>query len=491
MAKTDTTPLEKGENAPLRLRMGEIGQTGIVTLGGNLSLETDRWELQWPYCVNTFSKMKNNAVIYPALQLVEMQVARVGWKVKTKRTFSETAKKRAKFLEECLSDMDTSLFSVIRDIASFNTYGFSIAEIVTRPRRKRYGSKYDDGLVGIAKLATRAQETIYKWNYDENFRELKSIEQQVYKRSGSSDDMFSTLQGGGTVTIPRNKFLLFRNAPRKDSPLGQSCLMAAWESWKYLTAIQEFEAVGIATDARGLKVLYMPPQYLSEDATDEDKAVYEYYKRSLNSLHKNEQSAVILPQIVDPDSREPFFKFELLGVQGQRTVDPNIVIERYQKEILTCLFADSLQLGQKSGGSYSLADSKTSLVAMYVESKLMEIRDQFNHQLIPLLWEANGWELDELPELTYTDLDEKDLDFFSKFIQRIGAVGYLPKTIEIINEILIQMGLEPYPEGTSLDDLNLPEDVTRSGDSMAAGKSGQGTSNSVSKTDKSSTNVEN
>lgn len=489
MADTNSSPLTKGDNAPLRLRMGEVGQTGLITLGGQVQLETDRWELQWPYCINTFSKMKNNAVIAPALHLVEMQIARVGWKVKVKRKASAEAKKRAKYLEEVLHDMDTSLFSTIREAASFNTYGFSILEIVLRQRRKRYGSKYDDGLVGIAKLAPRSQETVYKWNYDADYRELLSIEQRVHKNY-DNNQLNTTVDAADVKTIPRYKFLLFRNATRKDSPLGVSPLMAAWESWKYMTAIQEFEAVGIATDARGLKVLYIPPQYMSEDASDADKEVYAFYKEVMNNLHKQEQSGIILPQVVDPDSREQYFKLELLGVQGQRTVDPNIVIERYAKEILTCLFSDSLQLGQKSGGSYSLADSKTSTVAMYIESKLLEIKDQLNHHLVRLLWEANGWELDELPEITYEDLDQKDLDLFSKFVQRITAVGMMPKTVEVVNEILDQMGLEKYPEDTPIDDLNLPEDVSKSGAGLAKG-SGNGTSNSVAGNDTSSTNVEN
>lgn len=218
MAETESSP-QKGDNAPLRLRMGEVGQTGLITLGGQVQLETDRWELQWPYCINTFSKMKNNAVIAPALHLVEMQISRVGWKVKTKRKASPEAKKRAKYLEEVLHDMDNSLFSTIREAASFNTYGFSILEIVLRPRRKRYGSKYDDGLVGVAKLAPRAQETIEKWNYDSSYRELQSIEQRTYKNYDNNSSILS-YDANDTKTIPRYKFLLFRNATRKDSPLG-------------------------------------------------------------------------------------------------------------------------------------------------------------------------------------------------------------------------------------------------------------------------------
>ena len=229
---------------------------------------------------------------------------------------------------------------------------------------------------------------------------------------------------------------------------------------------------------------------MSEDADTQEKEVYEHYKQIMNNIHKSEQSGLILPNVFGDDGKTGMFRLELLGVQGQKTVDTDIVIQRYVKEILTCLFSDSLLLGQLSNGSNALADSKNTLVGMYVESKLLEIKDQINHHLVPLLWEANGWDLKEIPEITYEGLDKKDLDIFSKFIQRIGAVGYLPKDLAVINEILDHMSLDPYPEGTSMDSMNLPEDVSKSGSGMTEGMpNGQGKS-AGSKGD-SSSNKEN
>lgn len=495
MAENDNPDsLSKGDNAPLRLRMGEVGQTGIVTLGGQVGLDTDRWELQWPYCINTFSKMKNDPVISPALNLVEIFISRAKWRVEVPKDASTDLKNKVKYLEEVMHDMDHSWYSFIKDAAGYNTYGFGIHEIVLRPRRKRYGSKYDDGLVGIQKLPSRAQETIAKFNYDDNFRDLISIEQNFFKNSSKGDSPTLTseinLKNGNKKTIPRYKFLLFRNATRKDSPLGTSPLMAVWESWKYLTSVKEFEAISIATDARGLKVLYIPPQYMAEEASPEDRAVFDYYKQVMNSIHKSEQSGLILPNVLAEDGKSGLFKLELLGVQGQKTVDADAVIQRYTKEVLTCLFADSLLLGQLSNGSNALAESKNSLVGMYVESKLLEIKDQINHHLVRLLWEANGWDLSEVPVITYEDLDKKDLETFSKFIQRIGAVGYLPKTVQVVNEVLDQLGLDPFPEESSIEDLNLPDNTSGSGEGMQKGL-GSGTGNSTGGGDKSSSNSEN
>ena len=50
-----------------------------------------------------------------------------------------------------------------------------------------------------------------------------------------------------------------------------------------------------------------------------------------------------------------------------------------------------IRLGQDGVGSYSLADSKTNMLAMAIESRLKEIRDVLNSELIPFLSRLNGW----------------------------------------------------------------------------------------------------
>ena len=79
------------------------------------------------------------------------------------------------------------------------------------------------------------------------------------------------------------------------------------------------------------------------------------------------------------------------------------------------------------------------------------------------------------------------MESFSKFVQRIGAVGYLPKTPTVINKILEVGGFdEEIPEDTPTDELLklLGEDTSRAGDGYSKGSTGTGTSkirdNSVS-----------
>lgn len=152
-----------------------------------------------------------------------------------------------------------------------------------------------------------------------------------------------------------------------------------------------------------------------------------------------------------------------------------------------------LKLGQDSVGSYSLADSKSSLVAMAIESRLKEIQDVLNKDLMVQLFELNGWSTEELPEFVYGDLDEVDLDKFSQAIQRIKSNSLITPTAGNVNYIAEVLGLpDRVEEGTSQEELNelLGSSTSRSGDGMSKG-SGNGTSDNPASRDNSTSNKEN
>ena len=105
--------------------------------------------------------------------------------------------------------------------------------------------------------------------------------------------------------------------------------------------------------------------------------------------------------------------------------------------------ADVLILGQDQVGSFSLAGSKTNILAVAIDARLKEIQEVLNNDLIPSLFKLNGWEDEELPKFVYGDLEERDLEILSKAIQRIAAVGLVAKTPDNVNEVAKMLDL-PY-----------------------------------------------
>ena len=151
--------------------------------------------------------------------------------------------------------------------------------------------------------------------------------------------------------------------------------------------------------------------------------------------------------------------------------------------------ADLLLMGQSSTGSYALGNIKGTMSAIAIESKLKEICNVINQHLIPLLARLNGWDLTRLPTLVAEDLEATSLEETSKYLQRLGAVGFLPRTPEVINKVLDVLGLEPLKEGVNLDDV-LTSSVSRSGDGMSSGLN-DGVGDTTGGDDNSSTNLDN
>lgn len=496
MAVDTEVSLESGDNETPTLTMGETGFTGLLTLSGQVMEECSH-ELRWPEAINTYKRMAKDGAIAPALELVEMMIARVPWTVKIPEGYEEQLKDKANFVRQCINDMDQDFQSFIKQVVSYNRYGFSVHEKVFRYRLKEKGSKYNDGLVGIKKLPIRSQDSIERWYWKNNGRELAGCIQNVMLPGTESSNGWDFVSTSSNQTmekkIPRKKFLLFRNNPLKDSPCGTSPLNGAWQAWKYKQAYQESEAIAVAQDSNGFKVLYIPPEYMTTDASEDKKEAFEEYKKILSNMHQAKQSGVILPLLIDQDGNKMFeLKFE--SITGQKSYDTNAIINRYTSEILTALFADFLSLGSNGSGSFSLAESKISVVEMAIQSKLDEIKSQLNHDLIKQLFELNGWDTDVLPYLDYGSVGTESLDELGKFIQRVSATGNLPKVPEVINWIMKAADI-PYRVdiGLSTEDLTkiLSPDTSASGSGLESGlPSGTGNADGSSG-DSSTSNNEN
>lgn len=255
VSNSTETPLERGSNEIPSITKGEIGYTGLTVLGGEVLEECSR-ELRWPECIKTFQKMEKDGTIAPALELVEMMMARVPWHVKIPEGYEEQLKQKAEFLRQNMDDMEMPWSTFIKQASTFNRYGFAPVEKVFRFRRKEKGSRYNDGLVGLRKLSIRSQDSIKGWTYSADGRTLTGFVQEVSvptgvakpnKQGGFDYEEINGASTAGTEQkfIPRKKFLLFRNNPLKDNPEGRSPLVGAWSSWKFKTAFQESEAIAV------------------------------------------------------------------------------------------------------------------------------------------------------------------------------------------------------------------------------------------------------
>ena len=470
---------------PERFRMGELGSLGIRHFGG-VTQDELKAELNWPRSINTFRDMSYHSAVNAPLTLFENIISKATWTYKPPADATEEEKNQAKIINQMMQDMEQPWSEFIRDVLSSNVFGFSVHEKVFRKRYKANGSLYDDGIIGWKKLPIRVQESISKFIFSEDGNEIIGVQQNL----SAINDIYNRFSSrGNLINIPRSKFLLFRTGKHRGDPFGKSPLRDAYLAWRFLTALEELEATGVAKDLNGLPVLYLPAQYLATDAPPEVQAIRLYYEGVMRNLQMNEQSAVILPQVIDSESRTPMFKLDLLSVDGKKNFDISKIKEYYKTLIFVSLFADILIQGTTSTGSFALGTIKNSLSGAYAERLISSIAEELQNDLIKMTYQLNGWDESRMGKFDFDGIEPADLDTFSSAIMRMGASGYVPKTLEVINAVLSNLGIDPLPEDTVLEDI-LPESKSRSGDGAAAG-TGNGTSSSVASQDNSIANMSN
>lgn len=490
MASEEIVVVEEGDNLPaLRMTKGQLSYNGLQAIGGVVAEECNR-DLRWPDCMETYKKMFKDATIAPALNMMEMEIAKSEWTVKIPEGHDEALKSKAEFLKSLMDDMEHTWNDFIRQASTFNRYGFAPVEKVYYKRTRANGSKHNDGYYGLKSLPLIAQDSIASWRWSTDGRKLTGLKQWINIPAGEDDVQNFTRN---KQDINRNKFLLFRADPQKDSPIGTSPLNSVYIAWRYKTEFEKHEAMGVSSDLRGLKVFKIPAMYMSDSATPEQKATYEMFKEILRSLHAGEQSGVIVPQAFNEQGM-PLFDFELKSVMGQATHDINVIIQRFRKEIITGILAPQLIIGQDGSGSFALATSLENITKTVVTSRLKEIRDQLNHDLVKQVFQLNGWDTTVMPYFDFTTPDEESLEEIGKFIQRVASVGMLKVDPNVANWIAEQAGM-PKP----FDDINIPVEEMReqmsgyeskSGEGGAAG-SGNGTGTSAASRDNSTANLEN
>lgn len=473
-------------DTPSRFQIGEMGYSGHEIFNG-VSTEEIKRELNFPQSIRTYKEMSYHSCINSALSLYENLISKVTWRVVAPKDATEEEKNQCKFVEECLEDMDHPFRQVIKDALSSNIYGFSVQEKVYRKRLKSNGSMFNDGKIGLKKIALRNQETIEKFLFDESGNEVIGVKQSL---KGVTAPYGTSVQNA-TINMPRSKFMLITTGRNRNDPYGKSPLRDVYLAWRYLIVIQEIEAAGVARDLQGMPVLSIPAQYMSDDASPEQKAAYENFKNIIRNIQNNSQSGVILPSQADPETRLPLFDLKLLSTEGgKKNFDTTKVKEYYQNQIYTGLFADVLILGQGGVGSFALGQIKNSLTGSAVESMLDNIVDCFNRDVIRQIYELNGWEVSRAGKLDYEGLNPVDLETLSKYWQRVTSVNLVEKDRPVLNAVRTAAGLDPLPE-----DMEPRKDMMDSGKSgasegMAKG-SGNGTSDNAAGTDTSANNSDN
>lgn len=403
--------------------MSELGSSGLRKQNGYITEEFLR-ELQGHRWHKVVREMQQDPIVGAVLLAIELSLRQVELQVEPADDTPQAAE-LATFVSECLEDMSSSWADTLAEITTMIPYGYAPLELVYKRRsgdNKDTGkaSKHTDGRIGWRKWAIRSQDSLDRWEFDDE---------------GGLQGFWQVQEQGPPVLIPIEKALLFRTTSHKNSPEGRSALRSAYTSWYYKVNIQRIEAIGIERDLAGLPVAYVPPSILAKEASADEKALLAMIKEIVTNIRRDEQEGVVWPLAYNEEGKE-VFRLELLASGGGRSFDTDKIITRYDQKIAMSVLADFIMLGHDAVGSYALSTTKSSLFKSALEAWLISIADVINTHAIPRLLRLNGMAVELAPKLAFGAVGEVTLEDISMFVKEMfGAGMQLFPSMELENHL--------------------------------------------------------
>lgn len=401
-------------NGRRRVNRAVIGGTGISHFG--FIAEDFIPGLNGQTGVRAYREMMDNdPVIFAMLYAITMLLRGVTWRVEPAAgddVDEDRAQIAADFIKSVFfEDMERPFAEFISEVVSLIGYGHDLHEIVYKIRGGATNdpttrSRFADQRIGIRKLSPRAQDTIWRWDMDDE---------------GDVKGVWQVLPDRAEVYIPADKLLLFRTSTNKNNPEGRSALRGCYVPYQRKQAIEAAEGRAAMRSA-GLVELAIPASFMAPDASDPEKQVFNAYKKVADTVAQDRQGSIVLPSDRDEHGNR-MFSVAYVSTEGRRPVDMTPVIERYDKRMAASLLADFILLGQQSVGSFALSSDKTQLFSRSLAAYLDMIAAPLNRKLIPALWELNGFDEALMPTLVPADVSARDLKELGTYVTQLVTAG--------------------------------------------------------------------
>lgn len=389
--------------------MGRIGVSGLAHYSGYIN-EEFLTELKGTRGVKIYKEMRDNDPIVGAILFaIDMLLRGVEWSVEGESQSPEDTA-AAEFLDGCLTDLSQPMSSIISEILTMLSFGWSLHEIVYKRRNgdsrdSNKASKFTDGKIGWANIELRSQDTLSTWKIEDSGA-VTAMVQQAPPRFVS-------------VEIPMEKCLLFRTTVHKGNPEGRSILRSAYRPWYFKKRIEEVEGIGVERDLAGLPVILAPGRIMSATANANDQSIFSELKKIVTGIRRDEQEGVIMPSDRD-ESGNLLYELKLLSTGGTRSFNTNEIVQRYDQRIAMTVLADFILLGHEKVGSFALSSDKTDFFATALGAWLTSIGDELTRGAQQLL-RING--MSGHCRVKHGDLETPNLVELGDYITKLTGAG--------------------------------------------------------------------
>jgi len=413
-----------------------LGRTGLKQAAGSIREEFHP-RLAGRKAAKVYTEIRDNdATAGAALHAIDTLVRQVPWiwSASGQDTGSLAALDFARSLE---SDLSQSWSDLISEIFSELVFGWSYFEVCLKPRSSGE-SAYNDGRIGLRKIEIRAQESLDRWQLDDD---------------GGIRGLVQTLDRG-TVFLPIERCALFRTQSAKNNPEGRSLLRNAYRSWYLLKRLQEIEAIGHERNLAGLPVLEVPPAIMDPNAAGVEASTRAELEKLVQEIRTDERMGLLIPSELDADGKPTGYRFRLLSTGGRDLTAIGGAIDRYRREIAATFNANFLTIGE-GAGSYALDKNKTSFFILTLYTLLGGVRDTLQRFVFDRVFDLNSIPIALRPTLSHGKIAASSLEETATYLSSLA--GFVQPRAELEDQLLRAADL-PVPEraATNESDTGTP-----------------------------------
>jgi len=412
---------------------GELGVSGLDIFSGYVRRDPEI-SLQGTKAVEQYDLMRlEDPTVAAVLAGLSLPIRRAVWQVEP-ASDSAADVEAAEFAWDCLNDMSHTWDDFLSDVCTMFPFGWSWFEWVLKKRRGYQApgaalpsSRFDDGRIGLRKIALRSQVSLDHWEYDDN--------------GGIQGLWQSALTRPRPVFLPISKALLFRTTREMNNPEGQSVLRAAWRDWTYKRNMERIEGIGLQRAMAGFPVVKLLDGATTkiQAGTNSDEA---HAENIITGVHSNKSLGVI-------EHGKLEFRFESPDMKGI-TGDSDTVIRRKDEGIARASLAMFILLGSKDAGSWARSRELGDMFFLAVEAYLGSIADTFNRFAMPVLFRYNAWPgLTDYPQLTAAVNRRVDLEQLSTVVNSLVGARVLTPDDELERHVRELAELPEADPGTA------------------------------------------
>ena len=352
----------------------------------------------------------------------------------------DTDSKYAKLATEMLlEDPDTSWHRIIRRMALYRFYGFSLQEFTVRRR--------EDGVITLADISNRPQISIRKWNYHPDRQRILSVEQEAPIT-------------GERYVIPRSKLLYVVDDTISDAPTGLGLLRHIVAATEALKKYEQLEGIGFETDLRGIPIGRAPLTRLAQmvksgQISETQRLDIEAPMRAFLKGHiKTPELGLLLDSNpyhsmdeANRPSTQKQWDMELLYNTSTSLEALARAIQRLNREIARVLGTEQLMLGEDIAGSFALSTDKTQSFILLVEGGLKEMRYAVKQDILNMLWALNGYPIEMMPTPQTESVSYQDIKDIAEALSKLATAGVpLQADDPAMQEFRELIGLSPMPQ---------------------------------------------